>query len=119
MKYGMLFMTILAAALGFSGMQNKGQVPVLNPEQRETVRKFQLDDERIAGQIKQRQVEILQLQEQGRQNAQRFQSYAASLCKDPNGYQFDMSSDELRCIPKPTPSPTPVPTATPAQKEKK
>lgn len=92
--------------------------PVLTAEQRAEVRKLQLDDQRAETAIKQRQLEIVNIQQQQQLNAQRFQAYVADLCKDPDSkYRFDMSSDDLRCVAKPTPAPTAAnPKPTPEKK---
>lgn len=89
--------------------------PVLTPQQRETIRKFQLDDARASDAIKQRQLEIAQIQQQQQANAKRFMDYVAQVCGEKA--QFDMGSDELRCVPRPTPAATPSPTPTPEKKK--
>lgn len=79
--------------------------PTLTPAQRETIRKFQLDDQRLDSAIKQRQLEIVQAQQQQQANAKQFQAFVANVCGDK--FIFDQASDELRCVAKPTPTPTP------------
>lgn len=87
------------ASLAFAG--TKQATPVLTAEQKETIRKFQLDDARISGRLKDLQLEMIQLQQQSQQNAKSFRDYVAGLCKEPAGYTFDFNSDDLRCIAKP------------------
>lgn len=99
-------LVILCGVVWAVGLQDN-KPPVLTPEQRETIRKYQLDDQRLDGAIKQRQLEIVQAQQQQQQNAKRFQDYVAGVCG--SKFQFDMANDDLRCIVKPTPTPTPSP----------
>ena len=109
--------TLMVLGMAQDKPKDDGKTPSLTPAQRETIRKFQLDDQRLDSAIKQRQLEIVQAQLQQQQNAKKFQDYVAGICGDK--FQFDMASDELRCIAKPTPTPTPTPAPTPTPEKKK
>lgn len=74
-------------------------VPVLAEAEKTKIREFQLRDVRVSDAIKQRQLEIVNLQTTQQQNVREFQAFVAGLCKS-DGYEFDASSDVLQCAKK-------------------
>lgn len=100
-KWISLLLLIVTAVVVWGAALENNEPPVLTPQQRETIRKYQLDDTRFDSAIKQRQLEIGQLQTQRQDNAKRFMDYVAGVCGQ--DFSFDFNSDDLRCVAKPKP----------------
>lgn len=95
-----LFLVAMAAA---AQKTNDKAVPVLADADKTKIREFQLRDVRFADAIKQRQLEIVSLQTQQQQNLREFQGFIAGVCKN-DRYEFDVTSEELKCVGKKSPA---------------
>lgn len=96
-----LFLVAMAAAAQKTN-DKAATGPVVAEADKIKIREFQLRDSRVSDAIKLRQLEIVSLQAQQQQNAKEFQAFVGGVCKN-DSYEFEMSNDEPKCIPKKSP----------------
>jgi hypothetical protein len=104
LKHASVFVVLLCAFCVPSFAQDKppaaaaSKAPVLTPEQREKVKDFQLQDAQWA-------LQIMNSQNQQKENQEAATAFIQSLCKSSDGKTYQVHFPDLNCVAAPASSP--------------